>query len=176
MGHAVASLCQSGSQFDDGVSDDEVFSLDGDGQGEDEDALLGQQIAESEQDAVDRTGSADDAHVEGQSREQHLARLCQLLSEGRAESAYHIKDKELLGPQNLLQHASEHPQGEHIEEDVFQAAVHEHVGEWLPEVESWREPYMQTQNVVQVEVVLAPHHHRQIAQNVDDEKVFGNRR
>jgi hypothetical protein len=33
---------------------------------------------------------------------------------------------------------------------------------------------MQAQNIVQVEVVLTPHHHRQIAQNVDDEKVFGN--
>lgn len=46
--HAVAFLREGGEEFDDGVADDEVFGFDGDGDGEDEHAFVGECHAEGE--------------------------------------------------------------------------------------------------------------------------------
>ncbi len=140
MCHAILASRHYAEQLDDCVTYYKPLCLDGDGKWKDEDFLLGKGVAEAQQNAVDGSrctyrwtqgGIVDDAR-RGKPK---LAKLHKFLHHSGADAAGQIENKEALAAQHLLHHAAEHPQGEHVEEDVLDVCVHEHVGYQLIEVE-----------------------------------------
>ena len=102
-----------------------------------------------------------------------LAELCQHLYHSGAHAAGYVVEEKLLGPPYLLHHAAEHPQGEHVEQYVREAAVHEHVCEQLVEVEVAGEEEVQPQHVVEVCAHPPEHYQRQKHQGVDYQQILG---
>ncbi|MCU0335575.1 MAG: hypothetical protein MUF62_11145 [Chitinophagaceae bacterium] len=54
------------------------------------------------------------------------------VKQGSTKTAGQVKDKEAPGGPYIFQHAAEQPEAKHVEKQVHEAAVHEHVGEQLP--------------------------------------------
>jgi len=160
MGHSVASLGEGRGEFDDGISHHKILRTYGHGQREYEHTLVGQQITEGKKYAVDGSRCTHYAHIIDDARQHRLYELCHFLCESGSESAGEIVDDEVSLTQHLLQDVAEHPECEHVEEKVLPTAVHEHVGERLPEVERGCEEEVQTQKSVQVDIVHSPNHHR----------------
>ena len=55
----------------------------------------------------------------------------------RTRVSYKVKQEELLCAPNPFQHTSEYEQRVHIEEEVAESAMHEHIGKRLPDAEKW---------------------------------------
>ena len=53
----------------------------------------------------------------------------------RTQSADEVQGKEFLAAYSALHQSAEHVQGEHVEENMREPSVHEHVGDELPPVE-----------------------------------------
>ena len=202
MGNAVACGTDGREQLDGGIADDEPLGLDGNGQGEDEDALFGENHAEGQQDGIDGTRGPyggplaehggtvvrygrdlGEAEVGNLLRGHHikLHELCQLLEQAGSDTAGDIVEEELARSPHVLHHAAEHPQGEHVEEEVCQVAVHEHIGEQLVEVEVARKDEVEAKNVVQpvgylIAVARTAHEHGdEKHHDVHDEQAFCNK-
>ena len=79
--------------------------------------------------------------------EIELPQLGQLLQDARAHAAADIIEQELAASPHVLHHAAKHPQGEHVEEDVLDIGMHEHVGEKLIEMEVLRHEEMEAKEV-----------------------------
>ena len=194
MCHAVAFLREGGEELDDGIAYDKVLGLDGDGYWEDEQALVGEGDAEGKQDAIDSAGGSDgvpvvevfchrddcpakaDLLVAAETVVPVLGRLHQFLHEACAQSAREVVEEEALLAHRLLDDASEHPDGEHIEEEVLPAGVHEHVGEELPGAEVAGEEEVQTEQFFEFDAVRGKRQACEEAQHIDDEQVFRYRR
>ena len=61
------------------------------------------------------------------------------------------------------------PHRKHIEEDVFQTSMHEHVGKQLIELEVRSHEEMQAQEVVKVDAIAHEHDLCQVHQQVDND-------
>ena len=186
MGYVVAAVAQGAQQFDYGVAHDEPFGLDGHGNGYDEQALVGEGHAEAQEYAIDSAGSThggpvvevgahghDDAVdvdllVAAQSLVGEFNPLRTFLHEAGAYAAHNIVEEESLRTHHLLHDAAEHPNGEHVEEDVLPACVHEHVGEELVEPEVGGLEKVEAQQVVEVYAVAHGHQFAEKHQQVDD--------
>lgn len=110
------------------VEDDEIFRFDRQ-QEVDVDRTFRERHTEREEDSVDRTGRTDRRSDGSEHRRNEQVR------ESAAESAQQIIDEETAGTPRVLQFHPEHPEREHVEEDVGEAGVQEHVREQLPERE-----------------------------------------
>ena len=97
----------------------------------------------------------------------------EFLYEACAESADDVVDEEASGGHGLLHDASEHPYGEHVEEEVLPAGVHEHVGEELPGLEVAGQHEVQAEGFIEVDAVRAEGDACKETQHVDDKQVFG---
>ena len=103
--------------------------------------------------------------------ELHILR--HLLKQSGADAAHEVKQHETALAEHLLYHAAEHPQREHVEQQMCQSAVHEHVREELVHLEVGRK------EEVEAEMGIHPRTHnqrQQIAYDVGNEQIFRYRR
>jgi len=92
------------------------------------------------------------------------------LEQSSANAAENIVDEIAARPPCLFYQAPEHPQGEHIEEDMLPSAMHEHVGYQLEQAEIGGQYEMKAETVVKV-YAYAPHYiHEQEHAHVDAEE------
>jgi hypothetical protein len=70
----------------------------------------------------------------------------------RTQSAGHVKDQKSFGTPVVLEYASEHPQGEHIEKNMFKSAMEEHIRDQLMRAEKDRTDFMQREEVLDAEI------------------------
>ena len=86
-----------------------------------------------------------------------LSHLHQLLCQTCTKSASEVLEEEAIPTHRLLHDAAEHPDGKHIEEEVRQVSMHEHVGERLPGTEAAGQEEMQTEQLIKVYAVRSKH-------------------
>lgn len=116
-------------QFNDSVADYEPLGLDGHQEIE-IDAFVWEHHAEGKKDAIDGTGGPNGwngRHVEGEAH----GHVCGC----GTKAASKIIGDEALGAPIVFQDVAEHPESEHVEEDVPDTGMQEHIGEGLPETE-----------------------------------------
>ena len=200
MGHAVARRRERREEFNAGVDHHKPLRLDRNRQREDEDALLGENHAESQQNGIDGTrgthrgpGIQQAGTVVGHCRHHcprklrnllaghqvELPKLGQLLKKTGTDTARNVIKKELFRTPYTLHHAAKHPQGKHVEEQVVPTAMHEHVGEQLVQAEVGGHEEMQSQHVVQHVAAHGVGAHQRAdkkCQHIDDEQVSCNGR
>ena len=121
-----ASSCAFGRrvELDEAKDDHHIFG----GNGEEEvdvDETIGKEPAVSEKDAVDGSRGSDHGD-ELKGRQGHCA-------DSRADSAEEKVAKKLFRTPIVLQLASEHPEGQEVEEKVGDPSVEKDIGEELPE-------------------------------------------
>ena len=90
---------------------------------------------EGHQQAVDRTGRAHRRRIVELIGEWKRQDAEQYLREAGAEAAREIELREVLRSPHALQLDADEVQREHVEENVREAGVHEHVGDELPDGE-----------------------------------------
>src|SRR5690625_2485792 len=86
--------------------------------------------AEGEQHAEDCTRGAD-GRIEAAGKQRH-----DKVSEGCGNRADEVIEEETVTPEGGLDDAAEHPQHEHVDENVPHAAVQECIGDVLPDVKT----------------------------------------
>ena len=96
-----------------------------------------------------------------------LHKLCHLLQESGADAARHVIEKKLARSPCALHYAAEHPKGEHVEEKMAQAGVHEHVGDKLIQPEVGSKEEMKTEKVVKPSRMDTKHHADKVSQHVN---------
>ena len=95
-------------------------------------------------------------HAEREQQTEHAARGAhggidapgeemddQQLGDGRTDDVGEVVEDERPGSEQLLDRATEHPQGQHVEQQMGQAAVQETVGDHLPDGETYRHAVLQ---------------------------------
>lgn len=95
--------------------------------------------------------------------------LDHFLHQAGTDSAYHIISKETLGTQYLFKGTSEHPYGKHVEENVLEVGVHEHIGNQLEQLEVRCHEEMQSKDIIQVYSISFRHNASKEAKDVDDQ-------
>ena len=53
------------------------------------------------------------------------------MNKGSPKSGHRVKDQHFLASPQLLQYPSKHKNTEHVEEDMGQVGMHEHMGDYL---------------------------------------------
>ena len=168
VGHAVARRADGREELHDHIEQHEPLGLDGEGNGEDEEPVVGERHTEGQQHGIDGTRGAhrgplveDGRGVVGHNRhhaqveirnlvlgdEIELGQLGKLLADAGADTAAYIIEEELAASPNVLHHTAEHPKREHIKEYVLEVGMHEHVGKELIEVEIVGQEEMQSEHV-----------------------------
>ena len=88
------------------------------------------------------------------------------------EPRHKVEEQKLLAAPGILQHRSEYHQGVHIEEEMPEAAVHEHMGQELPGLEKWRIKGEQRESFIhRIAYDICSHQDYRI----DDDQVFYDR-
>ncbi len=195
MCHAVGgSVCVADGlpEFYEDVYADEPARLDGHGQWEYEDALLGVAHAEGQQYAVDASRGADgesevvEHHPVRHAQVHHVRDACslvgyhgvhleelrELLAECCAESADEVVYDEVPLSEGTLDEPSEHPQSEHVEEEVHQRCVHKHVRQRLPEVEVVCLEVVKSKHIVQVGPLRGEYQLQEVEDHINDDEVL----
>ena len=131
--HAVMRAKHPGQQFNAREDCDEPLGLEGYRRKDQREHIVRIEHAEAQQQAVDGAGSADGRNVGQRLGEQH-----QLVAEGGTQPAHEVEDQELLAAPEPFEHRTEHDERPHVEEDMHEVAVHEHVGYELPPAEKGR--------------------------------------
>ena len=130
MGYGVDGS-EAFEEFNGNEDDDEVLCLDRERDGEHEHPFVRECHSEGEEDAVDCSAGSY-GEVVGADEAYELA--C-FLGDGSADSADEIiYEKPPRAPCGLKE-PSEHPECKHIEGNVPETSVHEHVGDGLEPVE-----------------------------------------
>lgn len=151
MGHVVGTE-EAFIQLDDGIADDEPLGLDGHKEIE-VDALVGEHHAKGEEYAIDSTRGTNSRcgwKFENQTH-SNMGGSC-------TESTDEVIDDETLGAPIVLEHVTEHPESEHVEEDMPEAGMHEHVGEGLPDTEESRSDRPQAEQIYGRNKIILPIH------------------
>ena len=102
-----------------------------------------------------------------------MYKLAQFLSQSGSDSADQVKKQEFLWSPLDFHDASEHPDGEHIEEYVLESLMKEHIGNQLPYPETRSKEEMQSEQFVEVYSVFGKCHRTHPTENVYDEQIFG---
>lgn len=174
MGHIAAVTGPAEEEFDHAIDDDEPFGLQRNRRDEQHDDGIGVHDAEGEQQTHHGTRRADklDWQFAGQPGRGDL-------DQRRTDAADHVVDEEALRAQFVLQRAPEHPQTEHVEEDVLEIGVQEHVGDELVGVElhaqKLRSPDREGEQAVDL-VADGQQRRGHIGQYIYDNQVLDNRR
>ena len=195
MGHAVVGGRNGREQFQGDGTGDYPLDLEGEGEGNDKHSLVGEVHTVGQEDAVECTRGAycrpevEQALVgphhhhgvsEGEARHLFIAddvelyKLCQLLAEACAQAADDVIKKELPRSPIGLHHGSEHPQHKHVHEDMPEATMHEHVGEYLVEVEVRSQKKVQSQQAGQVYPHVFRHPGGDKHDGVDDQQILSD--
>ena len=130
MRHIAAETGPTHEEFDHTVDQHEPLGLHRKGRDEQHDDRIGMHHAEGQQQPHHGTRSSD--KLDGRLAQQPGR---QDLDQRRTDAADQIIDQKALRAQFILQRAAEHPQGEHVEEDVPHVGMQEHVGDELIGVE-----------------------------------------
>ena len=192
MCHIVAAVVRyPRKEFDKRIAYHEIFRPDGHRQGKNKHLLVGEQHAESQQDAIHGSRCPHGGHhvqvfLHG---DDGIARvypavggkflgivdvLHGFLDETRPDAAHQVVEQETLGTPYLLQDAPEHPYGKHVEKDMGKIGMHEHVGNQLRGVEIVGYDQVKPKVIGKVDAISLQYDGCQVQQHVDDEEVFGN--
>ena len=97
------------------------------------------------------------------------------MNEGGTYAGHQVKNQETLGAPNQLQHAAEHEEGKHVEEDVhgIGVGVQKHVGKELVHPKVTGHGHMQPQKFFEGQSQGAVQYNAgQIKQHVDDQEIL----
>ncbi len=161
VGHAVEGVEDTLENLDGNHADDEPLDFDRHEEIE-VDVFVREGHAESQQDAVDRTGGTDG---DMQAWHQHIEQPC-------ANTADKIVEEEPTGTPEVLHGSTEHPEVEHIEEDVAEVGMHKHIGEGLPGLELVGRETEECQILGQIDTTRLQHVVGSEDEDVDDEQMF----
>jgi hypothetical protein len=103
----------------------------------------------------------------------------ELLNKRGTDATSEVIEEKSLGTEHPLEQAAEHPQHEHVEEDMGEVLciVHEHVGEGLPNLKLRTSPKMKSEPLHQVRAIDAHEHYcGKPQQYVNHEQMPCNRR
>ena len=165
MRHSALRSRNTERQLEQTVSDYEILGFDRNGRDQQHNHRIGIHHAESEQHAEYGTRCTDGHHIGpgcdhtlhiGGHRTHLMCRSLQPadldpahahLQQTRTDTGNHIIDQETLAAHVVFERAPEHPQREHIHEQVRDAAVQEHVRNELVEPEIRALPRIEAQFV-----------------------------
>ena len=105
-----------------------------------------------------------------------LAKLCYQLYKSGTDSADHIIEEKLLRSPHILNHAAEHPQGKHVEEQMRESGMHEHISEELIYLEIARKEEVKSKHAVQVDALTAEHPCGGEHKHIDNQQILCNSR
>src|SRR5208337_4097113 len=135
MRDSVPSGPQGAEKLDGGADRDERPHRNHDGKGEDPNAAVRKQNGIGDKDAENRAGCADRRDVARAVSPEHRKYFNQNGDHPGADSAEEKVIQEAVPAPDQFQFAPEHPQKQHIEEQVEKAAVEEYVGNGLPDAQ-----------------------------------------
>ena len=146
MRHTHLRARNAGKQFNADKNEHPPLGIQRDGRENERKAGLRIQHGKAHQHAVNGTGSAQDARnavvdalgVDSGILADEMPDLEEFhagMQQHRTEAGDEVEPDELPGAQGPFHHHAEHHQRVHVEEDVHEAVVHEHVGEGLPPAE-----------------------------------------
>lgn len=130
-------------QFDGSEDENKVFGLHGNGREEEHDAIVGIEHAEGEQYAIDGSRCANGGG-ERTAKEEEVGRLPQLLTQGGTKTTHEVEGQKPLCAEGWFHASSKHPQCQHVEHQVGETTMKEHVGDGLIDVEIGREYVVET--------------------------------
>ena len=191
MGHAALAARHAEIQLEQAVADHEILRLDRNGRNQQHDHRVGMHHAEGQQYAEngsrrpDRHGmdaglkhiGTDRAGGHAIGKRADLDPCHAELQQTRPDASHHVIEQEALAAQLVLERAAEHPQREHIEKQVCQTRMHEHVRHELQRLEIAAPPVEQPQ--MTDHPVARPgrqHHLGQKEQGIEDNQVLDHRR
>ena len=168
MGHAVVRAEDTLEELDGNHADDEPLGLDRHEEVE-IDVFVGEHHAEGQQQGVDGSrGTYGEVNAGYQQMQQ-----------SGTDAADKVVEEETAHTPITLQYGSEHPKGEHVEEEMVERTVHEHVGQRLPDVEAvdvgvdlGRFDAPKSHDVVEVDALCAQHVVGGVAEYVDDKQML----
>ena len=164
MRHAVVRAENAGQQFNGSEDDDEPFGLERDRRENQGQHIIRVEHAESKQQAVNRAGSTHRRDVGKRLRQQH-----QFMAESRAQPAHEVKNQEFLAAPQAFQKRSEHKERPHVEKDMHEIAMHEHMGHELPPPEERRTDGKQSEQLIHR---ITDQFGAEKDNDIDDEQVF----
>jgi len=135
MGDAVSSGSQGAEELDGSHGGDKRTHWDHDGKREDPNAPVGKQNGVGDEDAVNCAGCADGGDVTRPMSPEHGEHFHQNGDHPGADPAEKEVVQEAVPTPDHLQFAPEHPEKQHVEEKVEEAAVKEDVGYGLPDAQ-----------------------------------------
>src|ERR1700688_438469 len=132
----IATGAQRSEKFNGGHDRDVGTHGNRYGKREEPDAAIGKEHRVGDENSENRTRGADGGNVRGRLGKKNRNRFHEDFDNSRAHAAQEeIIEKAALAP-HQLEIASEHPQHEHIQENMQQAAMQEHIRKGLPDAEA----------------------------------------
>ena len=104
-----------------------------------------------------------------------LAGLPKFLTDAGTYATHHPIRQKAFGTQRALYQTAEHPQREHVEEQMGQAAVKKHITDELPHPEVVGQNEVKAEQVGEVDVQTAGKQLQQVAHHVGYQQVAGDR-
>lgn len=145
-----ADIAHRAGQRDENQDGHHVFGLDGDGQREHVDFLFAKEECEGHEQAKNATGSTHSPNHGCEAQDAPEAISHGYGREGSADYAEEVKLQKLPPAPVAVQRGPEHPQGQHVEEDVEESCVQKSIRDDLPHgpvvdylVRSQRESYIE---------------------------------
>ena len=158
MRNAVSGAEKALKEFQHHHADDKPFGFDRDKEIQ-INVSVGKHHAEGQQQRINGTRST---HRYVIARNQHADQAC-------AKATNQIVEQETLRPPYVFKRGAEHPQWEHVEKEMLEIAVHEHIGKRLPNAEHPRIQRPNPEPEVQVDISqLAQHKIGQKTYTVDN--------
>jgi len=108
--------------------------------------------------AAGRRGVAEEC-VDGRNHRTKVYAYGKLLYYARADAARQVVCHEASGAKHVFYRRAEHPEGEHVEENVADVGVHEHERHELPHSEVLCRDVVEAKVFVEVYPQAAPHHY-----------------
>src|ERR1700719_4394366 len=132
----IATGAQGTKKFDGGHDRHVGTHGNGYGKRDQPDAAVGKEYRVGDENSENRAGGADGGNVRGRLAKKDRNRFYEDFDNSRAHTAQEeIIEKAALAP-HQLEIASEHPQHEHVEENMQQATMQKHVRKGLPDAEA----------------------------------------
>jgi len=91
-----------------------------------------------------------------------------VMTKCRADACQQIIGEEPTASPNLFDRRSEHPNSEHVEEDVGKPTVHELIGDELKKTKIGATPVMKTENTRQIDSLVTEYDRSEEQKAIDD--------
>ena len=186
----IATANEATDQFNDGIADDKPLGFQWNKEIKVNHGIR-KHHTESQKQTVNGSRSTDSGHQVEVLRHRHsdstkiniivfsqlsgiLNVLHQFLAQAGTNATYHVEKQESLRTPHIFECVTEHPQGEHVEKQMFKVAVHKHVSDDLVRLEIGGHEKMQSQNAVQIDVEAIQGESGQKHQNVDNQQILND--